>query len=73
MRIPKAYWEEALTDYPDQTERIEGFLRSRLDADSDDKQVKRAVDALIRRGHSYSAIRQVLSTLSFDTEEFLED
>ena len=72
-RIPKAYWEEALTDYPDQTERIEGFLRSRLDADSDDKQVKRAVDALIRRGHSYSAIRQVLSTLSFDTEEFLED
>lgn len=72
-RIPKVYWEEALTDYPDQTERIEGFLRSRLDADSDDKQVKRAVDALIRRGHSYSAIRQVLSTLSFDTEEFLED
>ena len=72
-RIPKAYWEEALTDYPDQTERIEGFLRSRLDADSDEKQVKRAVDALIRRGHSYSAIRQVLSTLSFDTEEFLED
>ncbi|MGM9628400.1 MAG: regulatory protein RecX [Faecousia sp.] len=72
-RIPKAYWEEALTDYPDQTERIEGFLRSRLDADSDDKQVKRAVDALIRRGHSYSAIRQVLSTLSFDTEELLED
>ena len=72
-RIPKVYWEEALTDYPDQTERIEVFLRSRLDADSDDKQVKRAVDALIRRGHSYSAIRQVLSTLSFDTEEFLED
>lgn len=72
-RIPKVYWEEVLTDYPDQTERIEGFLRSRLDADSDDKQVKRAVDALIRRGHSYSAIRQVLSTLSFDTEEFLED
>ena len=72
-RIPKAYWEEALANYPDQTDRIEAFLRSRLDADSDDKQVKRAVDALIRRGHSYSAIRQVLSTLSFDTEEFLED
>lgn len=72
-RIPKAYWEEALKDYPDQTDRIEAFLRSRLDADSDDKQVKRAVDALIRRGHSYSAIRQVLSTLSFDTEDFLED
>ena len=72
-RIPKEYWEEALKSYPDQTDRIEAFLRSRLDADADDRQVKRAVDALIRRGHSYSAIRQVLSTLSFDTEEFLED
>ncbi len=72
-RIPKEYWEEALKSYPDQTDRIEAFLRSRLDADADDRQVKRAVDALIRRGHSYSAIRQVLSTLSFDTEDFLED
>ncbi|MGN0978134.1 MAG: regulatory protein RecX, partial [Faecousia sp.] len=72
-RIPKEYWEEALESYPDQTDRIEAFLRSRLDADADDKQVKRAVDALIRRGHSYSAIQRVLNTLSFDTEEFLED
>ena len=33
-RIPKQYWEEALQDYPDQSEKIESFLRSRLDADS---------------------------------------
>ena len=72
-RIPKQYWEEALTDYPDQQDRIEAFLRSRLDADSDDKQVKRAIDALIRRGHSYGNIRQVLNQLSFDTEDFLEE
>ncbi len=67
-RIPKEYWEEALEDYPDQLERIESFLRSRLDGDSDEKQVKRAVDALIRRGHSYGQIRKVLNGLSFDTE-----
>ena len=72
-RIPKAYWEEALADYPDQLEKIESFLRSRLDADSDDKQIKKSIDALIRRGHSYGKIRQVLNTLSFDTEDFLEE
>ena len=72
-RIPKQYWEEALADYPDQSDKIESFLRSRLDADSDEKQVKKAVDALLRRGHSYGAIRQVLNTLSFDSEEFFED
>ena len=72
-RIPKEFWEEALTDYPDQSEKIAAFLRSRLTSDSDEKQVKRAVDALLRKGHSYGRIRQVLRDLSFDTEDFLEE
>lgn len=72
-RIPREYWEEVLEDYPDQTERIEAFLRFRLDPDSDEKQIRRAVDALIRRGHSYSAVKRVLASLSFDTEDFLEE
>ena len=72
-RIPKEYWDEALVDYPDQTEKITAFLKSRLDADSDEKQVRRAVDALIRRGHSYGTIRRALDALSFDTEDFQEE
>ncbi len=72
-RIPKEYWDEALADYPDQTEKITAFLKSRLDADSDEKQVRRAVDALIRRGHNYGAIRRALDALSFDTEDFQEE
>ena len=72
-RIPKEYWDEALADYPDQTGKITAFLKSRLDADSDEKQVRRAVDALIRRGHSYGAIRRALDALSFDTEDFQEE
>ena len=72
-RIPKQYWEEALADYPDQWEKIESFLRSRLDETSDEKQKKKAIDALLRRGHSYGVIRQVLNELSFDTEEYFED
>lgn len=72
-RIPKEYWDEALADYPDQTEKITAFLKSRLDADSDEKQVRRAVDALIRRGHSYGTIRRALDALSFDTEDFQKE
>ena len=72
-QIPKAYWEEVLADYPDQTEKIVDFLRSRLDADSDEKQKKRAIDALIRRGHSYGTIKKALESLSFETEDMFED
>ena len=72
-RIPKQYWEDALADYPDQEEKIAAFLRSRLDADSDQKEIKKAVDALLRRGHSYGVIRRVLSDLTFDTDEFPEE
>lgn len=72
-RIPKEYWEDALEDYPDQLERIEAFLKSRLDENSDEKQKKKAIDALIRRGHSYGVIRQALNGLSFDSEEIYEE
>lgn len=72
-RIPKEYWEEVLADYPDQMEKIVAFLHSRLNADSDEKQVKRAIDALIRRGHSYSCIREGLNRLALDAEDFLEE
>ena len=69
-RIPKEFWDEALEDYPDQMEKILRFLRSRLDGDSDEKQKKKAIDALIRRGHSYGVIRQALNQLSLDSEDF---
>ena len=72
-RIPKEYWEEALEDYPDQMDKILSFLRSRLDDQSDQKEVKRAIDALIRRGHSYGTIRRVLNDLSFDTDDYFEE
>ena len=46
-RIPKEYWDEALEDYPDQMEKIISFLRSRLDEESGDREVKKAIDALL--------------------------
>ncbi len=72
-RIPKEYWDEALEDYPDQMDRILSFLRSRLDEDSDDRAVKRCVDALLRRGHSYGTIREALKIISLDSDEFMEE
>ena len=72
-RIPKEYWDDALSDYPEQSDKILEFLRSRLRDTSDPKAVKRAIDALIRRGHSYGQIRRALETLSLDADEFPED
>ena len=72
-KVPKEYWDDALADYPDQEERIADYLRSRLDAESSEKEIKKAIDALLRRGHSYGTIRRALNELRFDAEEFPEE
>lgn len=65
-RIPREYWEDALADYPDQEEKILVFLRSRLRGSTDQKEIKRAADALLRRGHSWNTIRRCLNRLGQD-------
>ncbi len=72
-QIPKAYWEEALEDYPDQTEYITKFLRTKLTDPADERQKRRAIDALMRRGHSYGAIRKGLDIVGAEWEEFPEE
>ena len=72
-RIPKELWEEALAQYPDQKEKISVFLHARITDASDQRQIKRAVDALLRRGHSYRVIREALNELSFDSDDFPEE
>jgi regulatory protein len=65
-RIPKEFWEGALEDYPDQMEHILSFLRSRLKDGWEERDLKRAVDALLRRGHSYSDVQRALRQLEVD-------
>ncbi len=72
-KIPKEYWDDALADYPDQMESILSFLRSRLGSQADRREVKRATDALLRRGHSYGDVRRALSRLNMDAEDFPEE
>ena len=71
-KIPKEYWQEVLTDYPDQQDSIVQFLANRLEDDRDPKQVRRAIDALLRRGHTYSQIHRALETLAVD-DQFPEE
>ena len=68
-QIPKQLWEEALEDYPDQSERIADFLRTKLRDPDDPKQVKRAIDAALRRGHSYGDVKRALEMIGSELEE----
>ena len=72
-RIPKEYWDEALSGYPDQSDYILAFLKSRVNADAQERDIKRAVDALLRRGHTYGQIRRSLEQLRLDFEDFREE
>ena len=68
-QIPKNLWEEALESYPDQTDAITRFLEQRIKDPSDPKQVKRAIDAALRRGHSYGQIKGALAGIGSEIEE----
>ncbi len=68
-QIPKNLWEEALESYPDQTDAITRFLEQRIKDPSDPKQVKRAIDAALRRGHGYSQIKRALEQIGSELEE----
>ena len=67
-QIPKSCWEEALEDYPDQTDRIADFLRTKLRDPDDPKQVRRAIDAALRRGHSYGDVKRALEIIGTESQ-----
>ena len=72
-QIPKEYWEAALADYPEQEDKIMEYLRNKLSANAGEKDIKRAVDALMRRGHRYGQIKKALEKLNLDADDFPED
>ena len=72
-QIPKEYWDAVLEDYPDQTDAITAYLQTHLHDAGDEKQLRKVIDALLRRGHNYGQIRRGLENLSADLEEFPEE
>ncbi len=72
-RVPRELWDEALAALPTQDDAIDEFLRRRFRGKTPDRaECKRATDALLRRGHSWSDIRRALERYAPD-EEFFED
>ena len=68
--VPREYWEEALEDYPDMSQEIDRFLAKRFQGvDLDQATIKKAADALSRRGHSWEAISQGLRRYEAALEE----
>lgn len=71
-RIPKEYWDAVLEDYPDQMDKILSFLHTKLGDSWEEKDLRRTIDALLRRGHSYHEIRKALNAFS-ENADFGED
>lgn len=74
-RIPEEYWEDALALVPEMDGAVDKFLQQRFRGrEPEEKEIKRAVDALLRRGHSWSDIRAGLRRYSdsLDLEEAYE-
>jgi len=73
-RIPEEFWEDALAQVPDMDDAVDKFLMQRLRGrDPDQKELKRTIDALLRRGHSWSDIRAGLRRYTDSLDVDLED
>jgi len=58
--IPRELWDSALAQIEDNAPAIDAFLEKKLKGSHDPKDVKRASDALARRGFSWSEISEAL-------------
>lgn len=68
-RIPRQLWDEALEAVPDMSPALTDFLRKRLGEDPDEKTLRSATQAALRRGYTWSELRSALEALKQNTEE----
>ena len=60
-KVPRELWDEALAELPEQDDTVDRLLRSRLrSAEPDRAELKRATDALVRRGFSWEEIKEAV-------------
>ena len=68
--VPRELWDSALDELPDSDDTLDRLLRSRLRSASPDRaELKKAADALSRRGYSWSEISAALERFKIDTED----
>lgn len=69
-KIPKALWDEALEAMPETDGTIDRLLRSRLRSPEPDRaELKKATDALLRRGYGWEEIRAAVNRYNSSIEE----
>ena len=67
--IDRALWPDALEEMPETDDAALRFLRSRLRGDADPAALKRAADALVRRGYGWDDVRAAAERYKQETEE----
>ncbi len=69
--VDRELWDEAMTELCEEESRIDAVLRSKLrDGDIEDRDVlRRATDALRRRGYSWSEIKEATEKLKAEREQ----
>ncbi len=68
-QVPREYWEEALAQLEAPDEIIDRFLAKKLTDPEDRKQVKKASDALVRRGFTWSQVSSGIERFRRDFDD----
>ena len=66
--VPRDYWDEALGQRPDNTEKIDKLIAARLHDPEDRDEVRKVTAALFRRGFGWDEIRAALARFSAEAE-----
>ncbi len=68
--VPRELWQEVLEDLPPTYDGIRTFLAKRFRGRTPDStEIKRATDALLRRGHKWSHIRTVMAEFTAGSQD----
>ena len=66
-------WEAAMEELPSQEEQLDQLFRSKLRSSNPDKaEIKKATDAMLRRGFSWSEISACRQRVLDDREDWIE-
>ena len=69
--VPKALWDEALSELPEAGAAIAAYLRRKCPSGTaDERERRRLADGLLRRGFSWGEIRPALDALGRDEEDW---
>lgn len=72
--VDRELWDEAMEELPEPDDAIDRFLASRFKGQKpDEKETRRAVDALLRRGHRWSDIKPAIARYTDALDDCMED